>query len=122
MTDQEINVAIAEACGWERTEKWTSGWMKRSSEWPEGFPGAIPNYCTDLNAIHKAEQTLNSSLVRRYNDELAKTCKVLESIFAKTGPQGWVFHATARQRAEALLRTIGKWQTTPQPQTADTLT
>jgi hypothetical protein len=119
MTDQEINVAIAEACGWTEIRYYYENEWTTCKEWlgitPRGGLWHVPNYCTDLNAIHKAEQTLNSSLVSRYNDELAKTCKVLESIFAKTGPQGWVFHATARQRAEAFLRTLGKWQDTPKP-------
>ena len=55
------------------------------------------DYCTDLNAMHEAEKTLRGGEWDTYVDLLADT---------------WieVAHATARQRAEAFLKTIGKWE------------
>jgi hypothetical protein len=55
------------------------------------------DYCNDLNAIHEAEKTLNSEQWHLYSAWLFK---------ATARPQ----HATARQRAEAFLRTLGKWE------------
>jgi hypothetical protein len=62
----------------------------------------VPNYCNDLNAMHEAEKTLPSMLeVLQYQQNLSLV----------TDPNGNpVWFATARQRAEAFLQTIGKWK------------
>ena len=105
MTDDEINVAIAEACGWidrgsfNESRPEDHGFKRRIGNtenyewrWQHEF-----NYCTDLNAMHEAEKTLRGGEWDTYVDLLADT---------------WiqVAHATARQRAEAFLRTLGKWE------------
>ena len=53
----------------------------------------IPDYLNDLNAMHEAEQTLDGNQRLPYLVLL----------------QGHCF-PTAAQRAEAFLRTIGKWK------------
>jgi hypothetical protein len=62
------------------------------------FKHDIPNYLNDLNAMHKAENlVLRSAQQRRdYADAL------------DDGNGG--HFATSAQRAEAFLRTIGKWE------------
>ena len=71
----------------------------------------LPDYLNDLNAMHEAEGGLNLSLVVKYNELLAKACDTLHAVFSKPdSPQGWVFFATAAQRAEALLKVTGKWK------------
>lgn len=45
MTDEQINIAIAEARGWEFESK-TNCWHLKG----EGYDTSIPNYCGDLNA------------------------------------------------------------------------
>jgi hypothetical protein len=105
MTDEQINAAIAEACGWAPD-------CDRGICWDQ-YGNAIitpPNYCTDLNAMHEAEQHLwRKEWFMRYGyvDELGKL----------QNPHNWqrmeasdMLDATARQRAEAFLRTIGKWE------------
>lgn len=98
MTDTEINIAIAEACGWtvqlSRLEMGLDVVRNRERR-------ALPNYCGDLNAMHKAEKTLSETnmFVMAHN---------IERLVSRHGQH--YFHATARQRAEAFLRTIGKWQ------------
>jgi hypothetical protein len=57
-----------------------------------------PDYLNDLNAIHEAEKVLNNVQRERYRTEL---------VYSHAGRD--VF-ATAAQRAEAFLRTIGKWE------------
>jgi hypothetical protein len=98
MTDEQINVAIAEACGWTNVNA-----THRSGKAPDAdYVGSefIPNYCGDLNAMHEAEKVLTFKQIAVYCDLL-------------TPPEygvWWKIHTTARQRAEAFLRTLGKWE------------
>jgi len=55
------------------------------------------NYCNDLNAMAQAEKMLNPAQIEDYVIEVMGFSH--EPIFA-----------TARQRAEAFLRTLGKWE------------
>jgi len=88
MTDEKINAAIAKACGWKG--------CSRCSD-PECAYNFMPNYCNDLNAMHQAEETLPDGdlWTMKYNLPLQG---------------GLEFRSTARQRAEAFLRTLGKWE------------
>ena len=76
-----------------------------------------PDYLNDLNAMHEAEKVLtptpdelefNDGKYIEYCGELCRVCgwlKYEQTMFA------WdVIRATAAQRAEAFLRTIGKWE------------
>ena len=56
-----------------------------------------PDYLNDLNAMHEAEKVLTDKQAILYDS-------ILDLI------SGWTFHRTAAQRAEAFLRTIGKWE------------
>jgi hypothetical protein len=90
MTDEQINVAIAEACPKVHADYYGPVWV------PEAH-----GYTTDLNAMHEAELSLSVPHHRDFRRNLRSVCK---------HPYGTHFcHATARQRAEAFLRTIGKW-------------
>ena len=105
MNNEQINIAVAEACGWnpplEAMGNMTYGGGKflSSEEWRKDH---IPNYCNDLNAIHEAERILT-------NEQIEVYCSFLQR------PQWgiwWAISATARQRAEAFLRTLEKWEET----------
>lgn len=99
MTNEQINRAIAEACGWNgRPVVHTDG---KGSAWVREYP----DYCSDLNAMHEAEKVLGSRL-REYGEHLCEMTVVSEHDF----PACYIWHATARQRAEAFLRTLGKWE------------
>lgn len=67
--------------------------------WPN--PVGLPDFLTDLNAAHEMEKVLRcggeNSQYERYSNLLRETLD-LEAV-----------SATAAQRAEAFLRTIGKW-------------
>jgi len=94
MTNEQINIAIAEAIEWE-------------SETSER-----PNYARCLNAIHDAEQTLWSmDWNKRYvfNDNLANIIKG-KTVNRNEWNAESLLDATARKRAEAFLRTLGKWE------------
>lgn len=113
MNDEEINRAIAEHLGWkwfdhpdtrERTKTFTL-----SDKWvlnPAGelvFPHSVPNYCGDLNAMHEAEKVLTDVQCLFYPDNMRE-------VITEHDASRRTWHSTARQRAEAFLRTVGKWR------------
>ena len=93
MTEEQINQHIAEACGWT-VDKRGFGWLS-----PNGYYTEPPDYYSDLNAMHEAEKALTYI-------QLCNYIALLIEFF----PEAAV--ATARQRAEAFLRTLGKWEAT----------
>jgi hypothetical protein len=74
-------IAIAEACGCTETP--------------------LPDYLNDLNAMHEAQKILT------YAQGGEMTLWITRIHGDGYGPQ---LFATAAQRAEAFLRTIGKWE------------
>lgn len=101
MTDQEMRIAIAEACGWTQNKGNPFFWTGSSGESTMTTP--IPDYPTDLNAMHEAETTLTHAQRIEYAGRVIKMVH---------GPT-WAFDAitlSARQRGEAYLRTVSKWK------------
>lgn len=108
MTNEQINIAIAEACGWTHFELITTQYtaLRADGKWD-----IIPNYCNNLNAMHEAEATLNYEQGEQFEDELCDICDMENR--HKEYPLSFRFavaHATAQQRAEAFLKTVGKWK------------
>ena len=107
MTDEQINTAIAEVCGWEDITESVAPeeFRRRATGMLRDKHGnrtplkQIPNYCADLNAMHEAEEFLSGNLWIGYVNDLAN---IEGNLFG--------IRATARQRAEAFLRTLGKWE------------
>lgn len=111
MTDVEIRMAIADACG--RDTSATKQALVHFKD-RDGYPDAIlqlagiPDYCNDLNAMHEAEKTLGN--------ESLDYDKALDTVFFRGArtcdwssyPNDFTWHATARQRAEAFMEIIGK--------------
>ena len=117
MTDEQINAVIAELCGW--TEVRNSVYRHRK---PWGHPPLnhdkiklLPDYCTDLNAMHEAERMFIGPIESQYAENL------VEITNADWMEQTRFFCATARQRAEAFLRTLGKWEATTEQSSVDHL-
>lgn len=110
MTPEAQQIAIAEACGYSRsTRAHDVGW-KRS----DGTCGGPPDYLNDLDAMHKAEKVLTPE------QQIAFAVKWLPCVLNISGrlvrPKREEFKfvsADAAQRAEAFLRTIGKWEEAP---------
>ena len=72
-------------------------------------PHSIPDYPRDLNACHEMEKVLTGDQQHDYE------CHLLRMDYPDWEIK--VTHATAAQRAEAFLRTLGLWEETPtQPQ------
>jgi len=106
MTKEQINIAIAESLGWHHREggMW---YCPDGSTVPETL---IPNYCNDLNAMHEAWCSLTLWQHQAFRHELqAAIAYAQEDEEPHKGPCHSVCNATALQRAEAYLKTIGKW-------------
>lgn len=100
MTNEQINVAIAKACGW----KWVRSYQWIDSNGLNAFSWDIPDYCNDLNAMNEAEKSLDDDCKNGFRLEL------LNVTGSKHFGSFEHIHATARQRAEAFLRTLDKWE------------
>jgi hypothetical protein len=115
---EQQQIAIAEACGlsflYPLKRRNRSGKDDPNGVvlWycAEAFGGSqiwekVPNYLHSLDAMHKAEKTLPSIM------EVAEYQHQLEIV---TEPdRNPVWFATPVQRAEAFLKTIGKWKEKP---------
>jgi len=99
MNPEQQRIAIAEACGWKRHPQ--DKWVVTDPKYPNSVQplSTIPDYLNDLNAMHEAEQSIPEGLTA-YWIELVNICGSL--IPASV--------ASAQQRAEAFLKTIGKWE------------
>lgn len=127
MTPEAQRIAIAEAVGWTKQEVEASQCVRKlvaeyrrlprkdsfsglaiaekieKAECSEHYRGDLPNFCSDLNAMHAAEKAAfdgSQILWQRYLDD------VLPTVVAERNA---VECATAAQRAEAFLRTLGKF-------------
>ena len=94
MTPEQMNIAIAEACGIASHDHIGPIFKTQS-----GFVRDCPDYCADLNAMHEAEKVLTESKRRCYFFRLFATQRLDDSDLWKA------VHATAAQRAEAFCRT-----------------
>ena len=116
MSPEKQQIAILQACGWRKEYIHGNGmdcevWIHPDGKqcWPEEL-APLPRYLSDLNAMHEAEKVFLKSdedkrqqkLRADYRNELFVACE-LEPMW----------HATAAQRAEAFLKTIGKWEESP---------
>jgi hypothetical protein len=116
MTAEQQRIAIAEACGWEQHRN--GHWYLRPGPYdtPDDWCASLdckkdpPDYLNDLNAMHEAEKVLT-------DEQSWEQIKFIVSF--KPSPSGFPLlsrsesirlrRSTAAQRAEAFLRTIGKW-------------
>lgn len=114
MTAKAQQIAIAEACGFEVTRIEYDGDGKIYRVWaatPDSWAGKdvrpwLPDYLNDLNAMHEAVKILPQNLMPRY---FACLCNVVSGSLSLYG-YSKATEATAAQRCEAFLKTIGKWR------------
>jgi hypothetical protein len=130
MTNEEMNIAIAEACGLDviqnphgykdRPEAWKTGLFtpkaakQRRISWPSSATvKVIPDYCNDLNAMHEAERTSTIfkswRATKTWMDNLC-ICSDLGRLPESAPDWAFVLQASSAQRAEAFLKTLGKWE------------
>ncbi len=111
MTDEQINATIAEACEWTDFLVHPEFGLMGVEPSTHGLRTAVPWYVYDLNAMHEAEKMLTVEQKETiYQDEL-DTVTTRGRRGLTVGLACYLaLHATARQRAEAFLRTLGKWE------------
>jgi len=104
MKPEEQQIVIAEACGW--TEFWETerqGWRSQN---PDGSgDNFLPDYLSDLNAMHEAVKTLPQNIKPRY---FACLCSVVSGAISLYG-YSEATEATAAKRAEAFLKALELW-------------
>lgn len=110
MTKNEQNTAIAEACGFKPEITVTSGGSAMTIKNPNsGGRRLIPDYCHDLNAMNEAEKVLTEAQFRNYifaihcawsGNEINHTPAAMRENISATAPQ----------RAESFLRSLGLWK------------
>lgn len=104
LDDQRI--AIADAVGWTRCHKGCEGKTWRYPD-DSGCTEFLPDYLYDLNDMHLAEKA--AGLFEETKESRDKLLKYIRHI--KDNPNlHWSGHASAAQRAEAFLRTLGLWK------------
>lgn len=108
MTPEAQRIAIAEACGWTEIRMCSCKIIPRGKFKIDGVirDEHLPDYLNDLNAMHAAENSLDQKQRHRFPAELAG------AVSPDSMTRFDLCHATAAQRAEAFLRTIGKWDET----------
>ena len=105
MSPEAQRIAIAEACGIVIHDHW--GPLYKT---PKGIVRVCPDYLGDLNAMHEAQKVLTYEQAEEFVEQLYLADQ--KNNLAENPPP-WRFNvasATAAQRAEAFLRTIGKWE------------
>ena len=102
MTPEKQRIAIAEACGLTNVVPVVIRNVRHQGDditvRISSDSGQVPDYIYDLNAMHDAEKVL---IWRVEKGCWSEYCDYLGD---------GAFGATAAQRAEAFLRTIGKWE------------
>jgi len=122
MTPEKQRIAIAEACGWTdvrrpiddsyhtivtETLEWLMGRVAGVKP-SERVHKPLPDYLNDLNAMHEAISALTPN---RQEYFVCVLDRMLHGGRASDLSEQFLsLHATAAQRAEAFLKTIGKWE------------
>lgn len=102
MNEQQQRIAIAKVRGWEKADHLGLGWWRNPNEKTVCFESELPNYPFDLNAMHEVEKVLGLKY-DQWTRELRTIC---------ARDRRCVESATAAQRAEAFLKTLGLWEET----------
>ncbi len=113
MNPEQIRIAMAEVDGWKKLQM--GGGILRGFS-PErdnehDFDN-VPCYDNDLNAVHEVEKKIldswqrQDSFVRYLHSQGDSTMPFESGTLVKQFP---IVNATALQRCEAILRTLGKW-------------
>lgn len=129
MNEQAQRIAIAEACGWSAANRGLNEWAcvtpdgeerSRNIDQERGLvfyyyskehalAHGTPDYLHDLNAMHEAEKVMADKF--GYMVWFQEMGGAAPFCYFGGNEHVWrIANATASQRAEAFLRTIGKWK------------
>lgn len=106
MTDEQINIEIAQHLGWRAIAfSYGIGVIGIPPARNECDPVHLKSvmWTADLNAMHEAEKVLTKAQWGDFVEHLTT------DFYSVSDAWKDACHATARQRAEAFLRTLGKW-------------
>lgn len=112
MTPEAQQIAIAEACGWKsvvphgQRHTW---WFPPGVDAEQKARYGLPDFLNDLNAMHEAEEVLDGRQWEEYVQRLIDLVRASQGHKWKIRNVVCV-HATAAQRAEAFLKTLGLWE------------
>lgn len=117
MTPEQQRIACAELDGWRAEACYRIGGCLKnidpdmSCKCDELNFDDMPDYLSDLNAVHALEEKLFVSLEQKDTFVVA-LCNLLNSDWDNwTDHDDFVLlHATAAQRVEAILRATGRWE------------
>lgn len=115
MKPEDQRIAIAEACGWKEVVRTIDSRKELTGITPNKMRvmhkgvyrdhiSDVPDYLNDLNAMHEAEKVLTNYQRVMMIKELYKMFEFEEDAYHRD------FDATASQRSEAFLRTLGLWK------------
>ena len=131
MSPEKQQIAIAEACGiplyqdrwlysYNEGQTTSRGHISREAaitdakshnvfREPTGYRKrtTLPDYLSDLNAMNEAEKVLT---VEQHSEYQWRLRCIIAGKEIRGITDFELLHATAAQRAEAFLRTIGKWE------------
>lgn len=110
MTDEQIRIKVAEACGWTRFESGPYNGAPFAIEPGDTHPAhkyQVPNYPADWNACHEMVNSLDPA-------DRVSWIGWMHRITQEAGMTGWlpkrIINSTQRQWCEAFLRVKGLWE------------
>lgn len=106
MTNDELRIRVAELVGFmphvgHEGERWISPDGKRSVTRSYG----LPDYTSDLNAMHEVESLLTADQSWKYERKLREQLGTAAGMGSGVVSE-WNWHATAEQRARAFVATM----------------
>lgn len=107
MSDDQINAAIAEVCGWTDIVMHPEFGLMGVKFGTHGLRTAVEYYTNDLNAMAEAESTMTQLQWAYF---VAKLAELTRQPGRCDIPAQILLQATSRQRAEAFLKAVEKWE------------
>lgn len=115
MSPEKQRIAIAGSLGFQAPFEVVREWQEDGDS--DGFVNVlrdarglqVPGFPADLNAMHEAEKVLTRAQIPEWEFNMREI--TLRDSAEGSGLYERLIRATASQRAEAFLRTIGKWCT-----------
>jgi len=140
MSPEAQRICIAEACGWvwyrhpvsnksDRSYRFIAlpavQEFEQSPMWMVRADGTerlcaidymvrefhLPDYLNDLNAMHEASKDFDLKQTIKFSNHLKAIIQDSLCISSAVDARYMTVNASARQRAEAFLRTLGLWKT-----------
>jgi len=105
MESEAQRIAIAKACG--IAPLWSTALPEKNVHCD------VPDYLNDLNAMHQAEKlmiTTHPRFKKYFGNQSATWFEAYESVLEMICGYSSAIIATAAQRAEAFLKTLGLWE------------